>query len=103
MEQKINYTIKPQTVEDILACFGKTIDSVKQIYSGKDHACRCGCCGKYFVRAEDSFNRALKRVTSLIKTNKVHIDQIVADPDDDGYVNIPDGTNDHCYTLYFRQ
>lgn len=69
---------------------------ITQIYYGKSHACRCGCCGTYHERGSRGFTKALnalKRGVLALPTSK----------DDVGsnYININlEYTNDRCYCLY---
>jgi len=82
-----------------------TLKNVSQVYSGKDHCCRCGCRGTYTATSymknprtviNDSLvEKRLKRAKKLIAEG--------AEYDFGGsYVNIVTG-NDRALTLYFDE
>lgn len=91
-------------------------DSIKRIYHGGDHACRCGCAGKYFERGSRGFTRALNVLRKGFMTesngDKIwvygygHDEEQISDGIDysNNYINIPvydDPNHNKCYCLYF--
>ena len=95
-----------------LSTIGKTTADIVKIYHGKDHACRCGCCGRYFEPGELGFKRAMN---AILKDSFTPLEPFTEVIDkwgsiwksdglevNDDYVNIPyDRDHDKCYTLYF--
>ena len=51
--------MKQFNLNETLAQAGWTEDTIQKIYHGGDHVCRCGCAGRYFLRGERGFTRAL--------------------------------------------
>ena len=115
------------TLDEILKPAGWTIDSIKRIYSGLDHCCRCGCGGTYHDQGTIGFKRILNKLVAGKVTpypkgklrhvtgaghdeviNEVGIDYGGSAYDDNGkipasfnYINIPiDETSNRCYCLY---
>lgn len=101
---------------EVLAKAGWTEDSIKKIYHGGDHVCRCGCAGKYFKRGTPGFTRAINALRKGFMTesegdkvfvvgyghnemqtsNGVEIDKTC-------YINIPEASDprhNRCYCLY---
>lgn len=102
-------------LEKTLAGAGWTEDSIKRIYHGGDHVCRCGCAGRYFERGSIGFSRAMHKLrkgfVTESKGDEVYVtgyghDEIqVSDGVVNGgiYINIPIYTDPHhnkCYCLY---
>ena len=94
---------------------GWTEDSIKRIYHGGDHVCRCGCAGRYFDRGTQGFTRALNALRKGFMTesegDKVwvsgygHDEMQTSDgvEIDSVYINIPeakDPRHNKCYCLY---
>ena len=92
-----------------------TEDSIKRIYHGGDHVCRCGCAGKYFERGTIGFTRALNTLRKGFMTetagDKVwvsgygHNEMQTSEGIDikSDYINIPeanDPRHNKCYCLY---
>ena len=81
------------------------LNSISQVYSGKDAHCRCGCGGDYIAtsyminpRSEVNDTRAQRRLDRakrlLIKGNNYSIGTT--------YINVVTG-NDRCLTFYFDE
>ena len=95
---------------------GWTEDSIKRIYHGGDHVCRCGCAGNYFECGTVGFTRALnalrKGFMTESKGDKVWVQGYGHDEEQtsDGveiarncYINVPiadDPRHNKCYCLY---
>lgn len=93
------------------------LDSIYQIYNGKDHNCRCGCAGKYYEKKTNpvGFQRVLNRIQKngfepLVKGEDMWFSQARVWGKSNGlevdvkhgYINIPySSVQDKCYTLYF--
>ena len=62
---------------ETLAKAGWTEASIKQIYHGGDHVCRCGCAGNYLERGTRGFTRALnilrKGFMTEAKGDQIHV------------------------------
>lgn len=86
------------TLEKILAHVGWKEDSIKRLYYGKSHCCRCGCGGKYHERG----SRGFKRYMNMLKRGVMLAhDWTKADISSRCYVNVDlAGTNDRCICLY---
>jgi hypothetical protein len=83
------------TLNELLINKGKSVKDITQIYRGKDHACRCGCCGRYFKAGEKGFTRAINEMS---KTDFYCFNVEYGDT----YINIPyDYDNDKCFCIYF--
>lgn len=111
MEKKFEATTV-KSFEELLQRLGAAEDGIDQIYSGKDHACRCGCSGKYYKPGDKSFKRILTSLKKSIcsddiwkKADMAGIDYSVYPDGRLEYVNIPNGlqVKDHCYCVYFAQ
>lgn len=100
----------------VLAKAGKTEDSIKRIYHGGDHVCRCGCAGNYLERGTKGFTRALNALRTGFMTESKgevvwvsgygHDENQISDGIDFGgsYINIPiydDPRHNKCYCIYF--
>lgn len=96
-----------------LECIEMSLNSkveVTKIYHGKDHACRCGCCGRYFEKGDKGFTRAINKLNSdnfSCFENQVQVDTSDIRPDyeySQGWINIPYDPNitDKCYCVYFK-
>jgi hypothetical protein len=82
-----------------------TLSQISQVYSGKNHNCRCGCAGSYTATSfmdepRDDINdklveRRLKKAKTLI-LNGANVDY------DKTYVNIETGDN-RALTFYFDE
>lgn len=96
------------SLEDLLGKIGvgTTVEAISEIYSGKDHECRCGGYkGRFFKLGDKSYNRILNAVKRAF-TKDARLQEVVYGLRDDWtaeYINIPNGEkhNDHCYVLYF--
>lgn len=97
-----------------LECIEKNFNSkieITKIYHGKDHACRCGCCGRYFEKGDKGFTRAINTLNSdtfkcfenrveLSTYQNVHDGKVLPT---EGWINIPyDYDNDKCYCVYIK-
>lgn len=111
MEKKFEATTI-KSFKEFLQVLGVAEDKIDQIYSGKDHACRCGCSGKYYKPGDKSFKRILNSLKKSICSDdyydKADLADAVYSVYPDGrleYVNIPNGlqVKDHCYCVYFAQ
>ena len=100
---------------EVLRKAGWTESSIKRIYHGGDHVCRCGCAGNYFERGTPGFTRALNALRKGFMTESKgdvvyvtgygHRENQVSDGIDFGgsYINIPIATDlrhNKCYCLY---
>ena len=84
-------------LEQILTNAHKTKSDIDQIYFGKNHACRCGCCGNYY-RPEDK--RGFTRQLNKINNDPVSVSEIEYDGNN---VNIPlVNGDDRCITIYWK-
>jgi hypothetical protein len=82
-----------------------TLSQISQVYSGKDHCCRCGCGGTYIStsymdKPRNEINdklaaRRLKRAQSLLSAGAEYDIQ-------NNYANIVTGNN-RCLTFYFDE
>lgn len=72
------------------------LSQVKQIYSGQDNACRCGCKGTY-VSCDDLHNNALK--TRLKRVKKLALLPGTEVEYDINYINVSYGNN-KAITIY---
>ena len=72
------------------------LSQVKQIYSGQDNACRCGCKGTY-VACDDLDNRLLK--TRLKRAKKLALQSDTEVEYDTNYINVSFGNN-RAITIY---
>ena len=86
------------TLNEILNQAGRSLEDIKEIYHGRDHACRCGCCGNYFDRGSRGFTRAINQMNKPeFKNYEVNA------PEGKNYINISyDDYNDKCYCVYFN-
>ena len=93
------------TLNEILAQHGKTINDIKQIYRGKDHACRCGCCGKYFEADKPEDHRGFVRaINEMNKPTFKCFDVEYEKYNGTTWINIPyDQYNDKCFCIYFKE
>lgn len=94
------------SLEELLKKIGTTIEAIDEIYSGKDHECRCGCKGKYYNSEDKGYNRILNAAKRAFARD-ARLQEVVYDVLLDGtveYINIPNGKihTDHCYCIYFR-
>lgn len=103
-------------LEEELQKHGLSVSDIKEIYHGKDNACRCGCKGKYFKVGSVGFKRALNRIrkedfkpleagTVVYGVGKSDGVTFVNGAHDkfEGDLNIPyDADSDKCYCLYFK-
>ena len=108
--------MKQFNLNEALAEAGWTEDTIQKIYHGGDLACRCGCAGKYYLRGERGFTRALNKLRRGFLTeeagDKVHVtgwghdEDVISDGieiNPDGYIDIPiatDPRHNKCYCLY---
>jgi len=84
------------TLNEVLKKFNRTAEEITDVYHGRDHACRCGCCGNYFKPGERGFTRAINRM------NKDDFECFNLEAGTT-YINIPyDWDNDKCYCVYFK-
>lgn len=79
---------------------------ITQIYSGKDHWCRCGCGGKYYDDpTSPAFKRLVTRAKNILKLNPDGIEMF--EGSDENWINVPTtitrrnhpGT---CICIYFK-
>lgn len=69
---------------------------ITKIYRGRDHACRCGCCGKYYYPGDKGFTRAVNEI------NKNDEYYLFGNSIGKTYINIPyDVDRDMCLCVYF--
>lgn len=103
-------------LDETLKLAGWTEDSIKKIYHGGDHVCRCGCAGNYFDRGSVGFKRALnalkrgflteERGDKVYVTGYGHNEFQISDGveiDKRCYINVPiadDPRHNKCYCLY---
>lgn len=108
--------MKQFNLNETLAKAGWTEDTIQKIYHGGDHACRCGCAGKYFRRGEIGFTRALNKLRRGFLTeeagDKVYVSgwghneeqtSVGVDIMRNCCINIPIATDPHhnkCFCLY---
>lgn len=107
MEKKLtDEQVKSVDFEDLLGKLGTTAEAICKIYSGKDHACRCGCKGNYYETEDKSYIRILNAVKrAFIKDARLQeVDYSILLNGAVEYINIPNGKklNDHCYCIYFK-
>lgn len=78
---------------ELLKSKNLTTADIEQIYHGKDHACRCGCHGGYFVFSDS----LIKKIADVCQFDNVEW------ADSLRYVNIPYGAkeDDMCFCVYF--
>lgn len=50
---------------DFVAIYPLTAGQPKQIYTGPEVGCRCGCHGRYFSQGESGYTRALNKAKRL--------------------------------------
>ena len=98
---------KSTTLEELLSKLGVSESQITEIYSGKDHDCRCGCKGTYTKPEYRSYKRILNALKKTFIDNTVRTLEVEYSDLSDGsvdYINIPNGDayKDHCYCLYFR-
>ena len=94
--------------EQIIAFYGFDLSQLTRIYSGKNHGknhwCRCGCCGTYFEKSDKSFKSVLARLERMMRDNCKDSEEADSMKDSkEGRVNIPYGhpIENKCYCLYF--
>jgi len=107
--------MKQFNLNETLAKAGWTENSIKKIYRGGDHVCRCGCAGRYFERGDRGFTRALNELRRGFLTeeegDKVYVsgwghnEEQISDGIDIqcDYINIPiatDPRHNKCFCLY---
>ena len=103
--------MKQFNLNETLTEAGWTEDTIQKIYYGGDLVCRCGCAGKYYLRGERGFMRALNKLRRGFLTeeagDKVHVTGWGHDEEIDiapnCYINIPiatDPRHNKCYCLY---
>ena len=81
-------------LESILIKANKTINDVDQVYYGKNHACRCGCCGNYYDKNELDYPFELLEDYDILE-NEIEYEN--------GYTNIPfDDNDDECICIYYK-
>lgn len=69
---------------------------ITEIYRGRDHACRCGCCGKYYTPEDKNFKRLVNEI------NKNDAYYLTDNRIGETYINIPyDKERDMCFCVYF--
>jgi len=82
------------SIDDFLKLAGWDVDDITTIYYGKDHACRCGCCGTYC----DDVSKGFKLRIAKLQKGVLVEGEVVAE---DNHINIPLAyTDDKCYCLY---
>ena len=91
--------MKQMTLEEILNLADWVESDITKVYVGKSHVCRCGCCGDYFYKGSEEFDK----VISDLKDG-VHLIHDFTDSDlGVNYINIDtDDTTDEgeCVCLY---
>lgn len=86
--------MKTTTLAKLLAKAGWTEESIKKVYYGRDHHCRCGCGGDYFEAGTDRFKKELDKLREEFSDDGIEIDER-------GFINIPDPEGDDmCWCLY---
>ena len=92
------------TLNEILKEHNKTVDDIKKIYRGKDHACRCGCCGKYFDADKSEDHRGfIRAINEMNKPDFQCYDVKHELYCNSEWINIPyDQYNDKCFCIYFK-
>ena len=81
-------------LDEILERAKWKVDDITRIYYGKDHACRCGCMGKYHEKGSKYFKTCLTKLANGVFAEGV-IEYL------DNNINIPIcGSNDKCYCIY---
>jgi len=87
-----------------------TIKDISQVYSGKNHHCRCGCGGdyvatSYMVKPRSEVNDSLV-AKRLAKAKRIIESNVKIDGEEIGYnetyINIPIGKN-RALTFYFDE
>lgn len=91
-----------QTLESWLTEQGVSLPQAKEIYRGKDHACRCGCKGKYYSQGGTMWTKTVRAV----QTSQVRLEEASVVHRRDGsveHINLPYGekSKDRCFCLYF--
>lgn len=56
-----------------------TMQSIKQIYSGKTNACCCGCSGKHYDAGTPAFDKMAAKVLKLFNAPGANIDTVSSD------------------------
>ena len=107
--------MKQFNLNETLVKAGWTEDTIKKIYHGGDHVCRCGCAGRYFKRGDRGFTRALNELRRGFLTEEKgdkiyvsgwgHDEEQISDGIDiqRDYINVPiadDPRHNKCYCLY---
>lgn len=103
-------------LNETLKTAGWKEDSIKRIYHGGDHVCRCGCAGKYFKRGTIGFSRAMRKLREGFLTESAGDEVYVTGYGRDqfqiskgveisniGFINVPiadDPRHNKCYCLY---
>lgn len=92
--------------EQIIAFYGLKLDQLIEIYSGKNHCCRCGCGGRYFKKDDKMIGTVLSRLERMMRDNCKNSEEADFNDfgDGNGCVNIPYGLphENKCYCLYFE-
>lgn len=79
---------------------------IEQIYSGKDHYCRCGCGGKYY---DDMSSRTAKiiltRAEKAFKKYYYECEMFIGKDYKNCWLNIPTNFEGpgRCYCIYFHK
>ena len=108
--------MKQFNLNETLTEAGWTEDTIQKIYRGGDHVCRCGCAGKYYLRGERGFTRALNELRRGFLTEEAgdkvyvtgwgHNEEQTSEGIDiapNCYINIPiatDPRHNKCFCLY---
>lgn len=73
----------------------RSTNSITRVYRGRDHACRCGCCGNYYEKGEKGFTRAYNQLKKGVEcVEKIEYGT--------NYINVPyDYDRDYCLCIYF--
>ena len=69
-------------------------ENVKQIYSGQDQVCRCGCKGKYFEPGTVGFTMGVNKMRKMLCEGTAKVEA------ECNYVNVSFG-NGRALTAYF--
>lgn len=82
-----------------------TLDQISQVYSGKNHHCRCGCGGEYVATSfmdepRSDINDSL--VAKRLARGKRLVESYAVVEYGDTYVNIETGEN-KALTFYFDE